>query len=109
MTKQEIFHHTPYMGWAELREFPGPADVKILRQETACGAKTMLVRVPPGGQIVPHGHRGVVQHYVLDGYYEANGHLYSTGSYRMMPAHFDVPPITTEKGVTILMIYDPVC
>lgn len=105
--KEEIIHHTQYMGWGELRQFPGPADVKILREETDCGAKTMLVRVPPHGKIIPHGHRGVVQHYVLEGQYETDGKLYGSGSYRMMPEQYDVSPITTEKGVTILMIYDP--
>ena len=108
MIKEEIFHHTAYMGWGELREFPGPADVKILREETECGAKTMLVRVPPSGTITPHGHRGVVQHYVLEGDYETKGLIYCAGAYRMMPEHYDVSPITTEKGVTILMIYDPI-
>lgn len=103
---EEVIHHTAYMGWGELREFPGPADGKVLREETQCGAKTMLVRLPPGGQIIPHGHRGVVQHYVLEGQYETQGQLFGPGSYRLMPEHYDVPPIATKTGVTILMIYD---
>jgi hypothetical protein len=106
---KDIVHHTAYMGWSELREFPGPADVKMLREEPATGAKTMVVRIPAGGEISPHGHRGIVQHFVLDGQYESEGQLFGSGSYRMMPAHYDVASILTKQGVTLLMIYDPVC
>ncbi len=106
---KDVVHHTAYMGWSELREFPGPADVKVLRDEPDTGAKTMIVRIPPGGDVSPHGHRGIVQHYVLEGQYESEGHLFGPGSYRMMPEHYDVPPLSTKRGVTILMIYDPVC
>ena len=106
---EEVIHHTAYMGWGELPGFPGRADRKILREEPSTEAKTMLVRLPPGGEIVPHGHRGVVQHYVLEGQYKSNGKLFGPGSYRMMPEHYDVQTISTESGVTILMIYDPVC
>lgn len=106
---KDVVHHTAYMGWSELRDFPGPADVKVLRDDPESGAKTMLVRIPPGGEVNPHGHRGVVQHYVLEGQYESQGTLFGPGSYRMMPGHCDVPPLTTKHGVTILMLYDPVC
>ncbi len=106
---KEVIHHCAYMGWGEVREFPGPADGKILRYDEKSGAKTMLVRIPPGGEVTPHGHRGVVQHYVLEGQYETQGQLFGPGSYRMMPAHYDVPSIMTENGVTILMIFDPIC
>lgn len=106
---KDVVHHTAYMGWSELRDFPGPADVKILRDQPDTGAKTMIVRIPPGGEVSPHGHRAIVQHYVLEGQYESEGHLFGPGSYRMMPDHGDVASISTKRGVTILMIYDPVC
>lgn len=105
----EVIYHTAYMGWGELRGFPGRAEIKVLREESLSGAKTILVRIPPNGEIHPHGHRGVVQHYVLEGQYQTEGKMFGPGSYRMMPEHFDVSPITTEGGVTILMIYDPIC
>lgn len=105
---EEVVHHTAYMGWSELREFPGPADVKVLRDDPATGARTMVVRIPPGGEVSPHGHRGAVQHYVLEGQYESEGQLFGPGSYRMMPGHGDMPPLSTKHGVTILMIHDPV-
>ncbi|GJL61036.1 cupin domain-containing protein [Nitrospira sp. T9] len=105
---EEIIHHTDYINWAEIRGFPGPADGKMLRDDPSTGARAMLVRIPPGGEIIPHGHRGIVQHYILQGQYESDGKLFGQGCYRMIPAHIDIPPMTTENGVTILMIYDPV-
>ncbi len=106
---KEVIHHTAYMKWGELRAFPGPADGKILREDAETGAKTLLVRLPPGAHVIAHGHRGIVQHYVLEGQYETEGQLFGPGSYRMMPEHYDVPSISTTEGVTILMIFDPVC
>ena len=105
---KEKFHHTATMKWEKLQEFPGPADVKIVREDPSLGAKTMLVRIPAGGRITPHSHRGIVEHFVLEGQYETDGQLCEQGSYRMMPEHCNVSPISTKDGVTILMIYDPV-
>ena len=104
----DVIYRTADMKWEALREFPGRAEVKVLREESLNGAKTLLVRVPSGGEIVPHSHRGVVQHYVVAGHYQTNGQDFGPGSYRLMPAKYDVAPISTEAGVTLLMIYDPV-
>jgi quercetin dioxygenase-like cupin family protein len=104
---QEIEHHPLFTAWRELKEFPGRGEVKLLREEPQCGAKTMLVRLPPGGRIEPHTHLGVVQHYVVEGEYHTNGRTFETGSYRLLPKNADVAPITTHNGVTILIIYDP--
>ena len=81
---------------------------KVLREESLSDAKTLLVRIPAGGEIHPHSHRGIVQHYVLEGQYHTKGQVFGSGSYRRMPAQHDVAPMTTKSGVTILMIYDPV-
>jgi quercetin dioxygenase-like cupin family protein len=99
--------HTRGLSWQELRAFPGTAQVKLLRDEPSGGAPTMLVRVPPGGQILPHSHMASVQHYVLEGDYETEGETCSAGTYRFLPKDANVEPITTKAGVTILMIYDP--
>lgn len=108
MADKETIYHTQNMEWTKLSEFPGLADGKVLREEKQLGAKTLLVRVPAGGKISPHSHRGVVQHYVLEGQYESEGQRFSPGSFRLMPKNADVAPISTEEGVTFLMIYDPI-
>lgn len=93
--------------WEELRQFPGTGEVKVLRDTPESGAKTMIVKLPPGGRVEPHSHPAVVQHYVLEGEYEQQGKTYARGAYRMLPQHADMSEITTGQGATVLMIYDP--
>ena len=104
----ELTLYTPEMPWEPVSFFPGDAEVKILRTEAEGGARTLLVRLPPGGEISPHSHLGVVQHYVLEGEYETMGEMFGVGTYRLLPKHANVGTISTEKGAVILMIYDPV-
>lgn len=68
----------------------------------------MLVRLPPGGHIVPHSHLGVVQHYVVEGTYETRNQTCPACIYRRLAKQVEVDPISTPDGVIILMIYDPV-
>jgi hypothetical protein len=104
----EVIRDASQMAWEPLRRFPGTAEVKDLRDEPECGAKTMLVRIPAGGHLAPHSHAGVVQHYVLEGEYECDGQSFTAGTYRRLPKHADVAPVSSERGVTLLIIYDPV-
>jgi hypothetical protein len=104
----ELTLYTPEMTWEPLSLFPGDAEVKILRSEAEGGARTLLVRLQPGGKIVPHSHLASVQHYVLDGEYETKGKIFGAGTYRLLPRDADVATITAQKGTIILMIYDPV-
>jgi quercetin dioxygenase-like cupin family protein len=99
---------TPDMAWDSLSFFPGNAEVKILRTEAEGGGRTLLVRLPPNGEISPHSHLGVVQHYVLEGEYETEGETFGAGTYRLLPKHAKVGTISTAEGAVILMIYDPV-
>jgi len=94
--------------WQALRAFPGTAEVKMLRDDRDGGARTMLVRVAPGGEIRPHSHLAAVQHYILEGSYETEGKVLRAGSYRLLPNDANLAPMTSKDGVTILMIYDPV-
>jgi hypothetical protein len=105
---EAIIRHTPDMNWEELRFFPGRGQVKMLRDKPSGGARTMLVQLPPGGQIVPHSHLGAVQHYVLEGDCDTEGRTFGAGTYRFLPKDANVAPIATKGGVTILMIYDPI-
>jgi ChrR Cupin-like domain len=104
----ELTLYTPEMPWEPVSFFPGNAEVKILRTEAEGGARTLLVRLPAGGEISPHSHLGVVQHYVLEGEYETKGEMFGIGTYRLLPKHANVGTISTEQGAVILMIYDPV-
>ena len=105
---EEVIHEASQMTWEPLQRFPGTAEVKDLRDEPECGAKTMLVRIPAGGHLAPHSHAGVVQHYVLEGEYESYGQSFPAGTYRRLPKHADVGPVSSTRGATLLIIYDPV-
>lgn len=100
--------YTAEQAWAKLTGFPGKGEVKVLRDEGGSRARTLLIRIHPGGEIRPHAHEAPVQHYVLDGEYECEGRIYSAGTYRFLPEHANMAPISTQNGTTILMIYDPV-
>ena len=100
--------YTPEIEWRELTEFPGKGQIKMLRDEGPSKAKSMLIRLHPGGQITPHAHVTSVQHYILEGEYESEGQIYGAGTYRLLPGHANVSRISTANGVTMLMIYDPV-
>jgi hypothetical protein len=104
----ELTLSTPEMTWEPLALFPGDAEAKILRSEAEGGARTLLVRLQPGRKIVPHSHLAAVQHYVLEGEYETERETFRAGTYRLLPKDADVGTISTQKGVIILMIYDPV-
>lgn len=99
--------YTPEMAWTAAPDFPGEAEVKVLRDEGARKARTILVRLHGGGRTRAHSHIGTVQHYVLEGEYESDGKIYGAGTYRLLPEHADVGEMSTQIGVTILMIYDP--
>jgi hypothetical protein len=100
--------HTSDMAWKATTRFPGTAEAKALRHEGDRKAKTLLVRLRAGGRVTPHSHISTVQHYVLEGEYEVQGRTFGVGTYLLFHPHADVPEITTRKGATILMIYDPV-
>jgi quercetin dioxygenase-like cupin family protein len=100
--------YTQNIDWQPLRAFPGTAEVKMLRKPVHGGARTMLVRLQPGGQIRPHTHMGGVQHYVLEGSYQTRGESYPAGTYRFLAKGAEVHPISTTDGVTMLMIFDPI-
>lgn len=100
--------HTAEQAWEKLSGFPGEGAVQVLRDEGGSHAKTLLIRIHPGSKIHPHSHGAPVQHYILDGEYECEGTIYSAGTYRFLPEHANIAPISTQNGTTILMIYDPV-
>jgi ChrR Cupin-like domain len=103
---EEIALNTREMTWEKLPEFPGNVNVMTLREEPAQGIKTVLVHLGAGGRISPHSHLGAVQHFVLEGEYASRDKTFPAGMFRLIPPHADMPPISTEQGATVLMIYE---
>jgi anti-sigma factor ChrR (cupin superfamily) len=102
-------YRTADMSWQEMRGFPSGVEVKILRMDFRSGAKTMLVKMPAGGQILAHHHDSAVQHFIVEGGYETAGQVFNTGTYRLIPKDTDIPEIDSKNGVTFLLISDPLC
>ena len=100
--------HTAEMPWADLTDFPGKGQVKVLRDEGGAGARTLLIRIHPDNDVTPHAHEATVQHYVLEGEYESENRIYAAGTHRLLPPHTNVGAITTQNGATVLLVYDPV-
>ena len=106
MDKKVVF--TPEMAWTQQNYFPEDIGVKVLREDDACGARTLLVRIPPEGEIPAHSHRGVVQRYVLEGRCEIGEGDFAAGSFSLLPEHCDVGPMKSRDGATVLLVYDPI-
>jgi quercetin dioxygenase-like cupin family protein len=93
--------------WKEWEGFGKDVSVKVLRDDEHCGAQTLLVKIPPGGELPLHSHRGVVQKFVIEGECTIDGSKMTAGAYALLPAHSDVPPVRSREGATMLLIYDP--
>jgi anti-sigma factor ChrR (cupin superfamily) len=102
-------YRTAEMRWQEMRGFPSGVEVKILRMDFRSGAKTILVKMPPGGQILSHRHETVVQHFIVEGGYETARHAFNTGTYRLIPQDTNIPDIDAKNSVTFLLVSDPHC
>jgi len=105
---EEIVRFTPDLAADESTAFGEKVEQTTLREDPQAGAETMLVRLPPGGKIAAHSHRGPVQHFVLRGTYESAGKTFPAGTYRLLPGRADVPEIASHDGALILMVLDPV-
>jgi quercetin dioxygenase-like cupin family protein len=99
--------YTPDLEGSSEPSFTTDADVVILREETPTGAKSMLVRLRPGGEIVPHVHTGTVQHFVLGGLCECDGKTLTAGTYAMYPPHASIGRISSRDGAELLILLDP--
>lgn len=99
--------YTPDLEGDPHSDFAKNADVVTLRADTPTGAKTMLVRLHAGGEIVAHAHTGPVQHFVLGGRCECDGNTLGAGTYAFYPAHASIGPISSEEGAELLILLDP--
>ncbi|RPI66415.1 MAG: hypothetical protein EHM47_16705 [Ignavibacteriales bacterium] len=93
-------------GWGIAEEYPVGTEIKILRDQD--GAKTILLKLPKDFRIESHTHVYIEQHFVLEGEYESEGKIYSSGTYRFIPAHKDHGPFTSKTGALVLVIWDPI-
>lgn len=93
-------------GWKKAEGYPVGTRIKTLREEN--GGKTILLKMPKGFHMEAHTHVYNEQHLVLEGQYESEGDVFSSGTYRFIPAHKNHGPFTSQSGAIVLVIWDPV-
>jgi len=93
------------LNWIKADNYPDGTQNKILRDEK--NAKTILLKLPERFKMDRHSHVTTEQHIVLKGSYTSDGATYSSGSYRIIPAHTSHGPFESKNGALILVIWDP--
>ncbi|MCF7903347.1 MAG: cupin domain-containing protein [Candidatus Marinimicrobia bacterium] len=91
--------------WQPADGYPAGTQIKVLRDEQ--GAKTILLKLPPGFFMEAHSHVTTEQHFVLEGSYESEGDVHTTGTYQFIPAGVDHGPFKSSEGALLLVIWDP--
>ena len=91
--------------WEEANGYPKGTRVKTIRDDGS--AKTILLKLPKGFFIDPHSHVTTEQHFVIEGEYESEGKVYSSGAYQLIPAHLDHGPFKSKNGALVLVVWDP--
>jgi anti-sigma factor ChrR (cupin superfamily) len=93
------------LGWKKANGYPQGTRIKTLRNEG--NAKTVLLKLPKGFRLESHSHLTTEQHLIIRGKYESEGKVYSSGTYRLIPAGVDHGPFESKTGAVILVIWDP--
>ncbi len=93
------------LDWRDAPEYSKGTQMKILRDEA--GAKTILLKLPPGFSMAPHSHVTAEQHILISGAYSSDGVMYTAGTYRKFSAHEDHGPFESKQGALVLVIWDP--
>lgn len=94
------------MQWEEARSYPSGTLMKVLRRDEKGEPLTIILKVGEGFDMEGHSHMGTEQHFVLEGEYESEGHIYRAGSYRLIPEKTSHGPFRSEKGAVILVLWD---
>ena len=92
------------LGWKKASAYPVGTRIKVLRDENT--SKTILLKLPAGFQMDSHAHIYDEQHVVIKGEYESEGKVFSSGTYRAIPAHKDHGPFKSKGGAVILVIWN---
>lgn len=77
---------------------------KVLYADARTGLVTSLIKLEPGGYLPRHRHLGIEQMFIVAGECLINGEVFSPGDFRMRPADTEDAELTTENGVTILLV-----
>ncbi len=86
-------------GWKRLND---KAEKKVLFNDGH--TVTWLLRLAPGGSVVPHGHdKGVEECLVMQGSVLLNGELFSEGDYQLAHADTRHEQVLSEQGCVVML------
>ena len=102
---QKVFNIYDEFHWEEVNGYPKGTRAKTLRDDGI--AKTILLKLPKGFYLDSHTHVTTEQHFVIQGEYESDGKVYSSGCYQLIPAHIDHGPFESKNGAIVLVVWDP--
>lgn len=100
-------------GWTAHPSFPGVELKPLIRGAATGGAfSTLMVRIAPGGAMLPHRHDGQVeQHFVVSGHGVADlaGRAvdYAEGALLIIPRTTEHSIQAGEAGMTLMALFAP--
>jgi anti-sigma factor ChrR (cupin superfamily) len=94
------------MPWEDARGYPPGTLEKVLRVGETGDHLTVLLKLPQNFQMEGHSHMGMEQHFVLEGEYESEDHVYRAGSYRLIPQKTTHGPFRSQEGALLLVVWD---
>jgi quercetin dioxygenase-like cupin family protein len=91
---------TAETAWTTART-PG-ISIKVLRDDKASGASTVLLRLEPGARVAAHNHPGGEELFVLEGDFQVGPHRLTRGDYLYTPPD-GKHAASTEGGCLVLV------
>ena len=102
---KEIAIDTTQLEWHEAVEYPKGTMEKLLTEGSDLYPKATLLRIPAGWTMNAHAHVVTELHYVLEGEYKSGDQTFGAGTFRVIPAHTEHGPFSSEKGATVLVTW----
>lgn len=93
------------MDWQPAMSYPGDAEEKVLSEGGMFTPRTILLRIPPGWSMDRHSHRNTELHFVMEGSYESEEEVHSTGTFRLIPKKIEHGPFSSRDGAVILVVW----
>jgi anti-sigma factor ChrR (cupin superfamily) len=104
LAMNELYVNADELEWTEAEGYPPGAMQKVLHKGNGSMPLSLLLKIPPGWHMEEHAHVHTEIHYVIHGEYESKDKVYSSGSFRVIPAHTNHGPFATVRGAVVLVM-----
>lgn len=101
---KEIAINCDKMEWENASGYPSGTKIKVLCDDKS--GRTILLKLPKGFTMEAHCHVKTEQHFVLEGQYKSGEQLFGSQTYQLIPKGVTHGPFTSEKGATVLVIWN---